>query len=179
MVRVRLHKQDGFALIDLIFVCGMIGLISSIAVPRLLLARQSASAASAIGSMRAINSAELSYAISCGSGFYAPKLTTLGTAPLGTTEPFVSPDLGSADSVTKSYYLIQLAAAPFVGAPPTCNGVPSDTAGRGYRAAADALEPNNTRFFATNSGGTIYEDTTSFFAVMPEYDDPAQGHILR
>ena len=37
---VTIRKSDGFALIDLIFVCGIIGLISSIAVPRLVLAKQ-------------------------------------------------------------------------------------------------------------------------------------------
>ena len=176
---MRIKNTNGFALIDLIFVCGMIGLISSIAVPRLLLARQSASAASAIGSMRAIDSAELTYAISCGSGFYAPKLTTLGTPPVGSNEPFISPDIGAADSVTKSNYMIQLSAQAFVGAPATCNGLPADTAGRGYVAAADALEPGNIRFFATNASSTIFEDTSSMFATMPEFDDPPSGHPLR
>ena len=73
-------KAHGFALIDLVFVCGIIGLLSSIAIPRMLLARQVANSASAIGTMRAINSGELSYALSCGLGFYAPSLTTLGTS---------------------------------------------------------------------------------------------------
>jgi type II secretory pathway pseudopilin PulG len=177
-MRVNIKNSSGFALIDLIFVCGMIGLISSIAVPRLLLARQSASSASAIGTMRAVNSAELSFAISCGSGFYAPSLTTLGTPPMGTTEPFISPDVGAADSVTKSNYLIQLTAQGFVGAPPSCNGLGADTAGRGYRAGADALEPGNLRYFGTNASATIFEDVNSLFATMPEFDDPPSGHIL-
>src|SRR5687767_3844297 len=71
----------GFALIDLLFVCGLIGILSSLAVPRLLLASRVAGSASAIGSLRAINSSQLTYAITCGNGFYAPKLTTLGVAP--------------------------------------------------------------------------------------------------
>ena len=49
---MKAGKAQGFALIDLIFVCGIIGLLCSIALPRLLLAKQSAGAASAIGSMR-------------------------------------------------------------------------------------------------------------------------------
>ncbi len=77
------RKAQGFALIDLIFVCGVIGLLASIALPRLLLAKQAAGSASAIGSMRAVNSAELTYALTCGAGFYAPNLSTLGTAPPG------------------------------------------------------------------------------------------------
>jgi type II secretory pathway pseudopilin PulG len=175
---VTTQKPNGFALIDLIFVCGMIGLISSIAVPRMLLARQSASAASAIGSLRTINSAELSFAVTCGSGFYAPKLTTLGVAPPGSPEAFISPDIGSADSVTKSGYVFQLAAEPFDGAPPTCNGLAVGATGRGYRAAAEPLEPTNPRFFATNANSTIWEDTTSMFAVIGEYSDPASGRPI-
>ena len=65
---MRAGKAQGFALIDLIFVCGIIGLLCGIALPRLLLARQSAGSAAAIGSMRSINSAELTYALTCGSG---------------------------------------------------------------------------------------------------------------
>src|ERR1700692_889240 len=80
---VTIRKTDGFALIDLIFTMGIIGVLCSIALPRLLLARQAAGAASAIGSMRAINSAQLTFALTCGGGFYAPSLTTLGTLPVG------------------------------------------------------------------------------------------------
>jgi type II secretory pathway pseudopilin PulG len=176
---VTVQKAHGFALIDLIFVCGIIGIISSIAVPRMLLARQSAAAASAIGGLRAINSAQLSFAITCGSGFYAPNLSTLGIPPAGSTEPFISPDLGAADTVTKSSYQFQVAAAPFAGAPPTCNGLAADAAGRGYRVAADPLDSSNPRFFATNAAGTVWEDTASLFAAMPEYDDPPSGHPLK
>lgn len=176
---MRTHKADGFALIDLIFVCGMIGLISSIAVPRLLLARQSAGAASAVGSLRAINSAELSFAITCGNGFYAPNLTSLAIIPPGTTEGFISPDLGAANIVTKSGYTITVAAQAFAGAPPTCNGLAPDVTGRGYVASADPLEPLNTRFFATNSLNVLWEDTASLSAVIPESGEPPSGHPLQ
>src|SRR5437773_5535833 len=98
----RTRDARGFALIDLLFVCGIIGLLAGIAVPRLLLAKQAAGAASAIGSIRSINSAELTYALTCGSGFYAPSLTTLGTPPAGSSEPFIGGGLGSADTITKS-----------------------------------------------------------------------------
>lgn len=176
---MRIQKANGFALIDLLFVCGIIGIISSIAVPRMMLARQVASSAAAIGTLRAINSAELSFAITCGSGFYAPSLTALGTAPPGASDAFVSPDLGSAASVTKSTYLIQLTAAPFGGAPASCNGVAAGSAGRGYVAGADPLDTTNSRFFATNANSTIWEDTASLYAGIGEYQDPPSGHPLK
>src|SRR5579872_48253 len=105
---VNRNGQSGFALIDMIFVCGLIGVLSGIALPRLLLAKQAAGSASAIGSMRVINSSQLTFALTCGSGFYAPKLPTLGQAPPGTTDPFLSPDLTYSDVVIKASYQMQM-----------------------------------------------------------------------
>src|ERR1700730_17735950 len=105
---LSIRKAQGFALLDLVFVCGIIGLLCSIALPRMLLAKQAAGAASAIGSLRAINSSELTYALTCGNGFYAPSLTALAIVPPASDRAFISPDLGSADTITKSGYTYQL-----------------------------------------------------------------------
>jgi type IV pilus assembly protein PilA len=176
---VRMRQAQGFALIDLIFVCGIIGVLCSIALPRLLLAKQAAGSASAIGSMRAINSAELTYALTCGNGFYAPNLSTLGTAPPGSREPFISAGLGAADVVNKSGYTIQLEATAYPGAPGSCNGLGAGLSGQSFKAGADPGEPLNLRFFATNANGLIYEDVSSLWALMPEVGAPAAGHPLR
>ncbi len=176
---MRIRKAGGFALIDLVFVCGIVGLLSSMALPRLTQARQSAGAASAIGSMRAINSAQLTFALTCGAGFYAPNLTTLGTAPPGSTEPFIAKSLSGANTVVKSVYQIQLSAEPFSGAPASCNGLAADEAGRGFKAAADPTDPENKRHFATNANNNIFEDASSLWAVMPEAGAPPSGHVLR
>lgn len=175
---MTIRKAQGFALIDLIFVCGIIGLLCSIALPRLLLAKQAAGSASAIGSMRAINSAELTFALTCGSGFYAPNLTTLGTAPAGSNEAFIGADLGKSDVVQKSGYTIHLDAAPFGGAPASCNGLDPGSDGQGFRAAADPTEPTNLRFFSTNANAMIFESNSTLFAAMPEIGEPAFGHPL-
>ncbi len=170
--------ERGFALLDLIFACGIIGILASIALPRLSSASQAAGSASAIGTMRAINSAQLTYALTCGNGFYAPKLTTLGVAPPASNQAFIAPALAMADTVNHSGYVIQLSAAPYDGAPPTCNGVAAGIAGRSFKAAADPTAPGNVRFFATNAGGTIYEDVTTMWATIPEIGDPPSGHPL-
>jgi type II secretory pathway pseudopilin PulG len=174
-----IRKAQGFALIDLMFVCGIIGMLCSIALPRLLQAKQAAGSASAIGSMRAINSGELTYALTCGSGFYAPNLTTLGTPPPLSTEPFISAGLSTADTVNRSGYAIQLSSVAYAGAPPTCNGLGAGEGGQGFKAGADPIEPGNTRFFATNAGGAIYEDVATMFAAIPEVGDPPSGHPIR
>jgi type II secretory pathway pseudopilin PulG len=180
-VRNRHAQAHGFALIDLLFVCGIIGVLASMAMPRLLLAKSAAGAASAIGSMRAINSAELTYALTCGNGFYAPNLTTLGTPPPASTEPFISGGLGTADTINKSGYTIQLEATAFAGAPPACNGLGAGAAGRGFRAAADPSGVSSAipRFFSTNANAVIFEDTASLWGAMPEVGEPASGHPLR
>jgi type II secretory pathway pseudopilin PulG len=173
-----IRGAKGFALIDLIFVCGLIGLLCAIAVPRLLMAKQAAGSASAIGSMRAVNSAELTFALTCGNGFYAPSLTTLGTPPPGSTEAFITSGLSVADTVTKSGYVIQLTATPFAGSPGACNGLAGGQGGQAFKAAADPSEPGNLRFFATNSNGVIFEDTASLWSGMPEVGEPASGHPI-
>jgi type II secretory pathway pseudopilin PulG len=174
-----MRKAHGFALLDMIFVCGIIGLLCSIALPRLLLAKQAAGSASALASMRTIDSAELTFALTCGSGFYAPNLSTLGTAPAGSHEPFIGGGLGTADRVTKSGYIIQIKATAYDSAPSACNGLPAGSAGQGFHAGADPTEPDNVRFFSTNASGLIYEHNSTLLAVTPESGPPPVGHPVR
>lgn len=176
---MKLSKAQGFALIDLIFVCGIIGLLAGIALPRLLQAKQAASGASAIASMRSISSAELTFALTCGNGFYAPNLTTLGYAPPGSREPFLGGGLTSADTVIKSAYTIRIEGSPYSGAPASCNGLDVGEAAQGFIAVADPTEPSNPRYFGTNASGTIYEHSASLYSAMPETGAPAVGHALR
>ncbi len=173
------RDTQGFALIDLIFCIGVIAMLFAIAVPRLLLAKQAAGSASAIGSMRAINSAQLTFAITCGNGFYAPNLTTLGTAPTGSREAFIAPGLGGSNTVARSGYVMKVAATPFAGAPASCNGLAAGGAGQGYKASADPAEPGNIRYLGTNANGLIYEFSSSLADTMPEVGAPTTGSVLR
>jgi type II secretory pathway pseudopilin PulG len=176
-----MRRNHGFALLDLLFVCGIIGIISAIAMPKLLIAKQAAGSASAIANLRVIDSSQLTYALTCGNGFYAPDLPRLGVTPPGSTEPFISPELSAAAAPVRSGYTIRMTATPFSGAPAACNGLPDGEAGQGFKAAADPVDPANPRFFGTNSFQRIYESTTSLFADMPEVGepDPSVGDPLR
>jgi len=70
-------KQKGFSLIELLIVVAIILIIAAIAIPNLLRSRMAAAQASAVGSVRTINTAAISYNSTYGNGF-PPSLASIG-----------------------------------------------------------------------------------------------------
>ena len=134
--------------------------------------------ASAIGSLRAINSSQAAFSSSCANGFYAGTLPNLGLAPANGT-PFISPDLGAAASVTKSGFTITMAGtAPATAATiNACNTVAAASLKGGFYANANPTSFNSTgtRYFWTNTLGTIYQDTTATIAETVGTSAPTQA----
>jgi hypothetical protein len=147
--------------IALIVVAGLVGLyvVASFAVSSLTAARIQGNEASAMGSVRAVQSAQAVFAAAECSGLYAPRLTALAT------NNYLAPDLAAADEVEKSGYRITLrvseAAFDRPDLPPTCAG-----AAPSFVVTAEPVAPGQSgaRYFRANGEGEFVEATSSDFS---------------
>ena len=84
------NKQKGFSLIELLIVVAIILIIAAIAIPNLLRSKMAANEASAVGSIRTINTVSVQYSTTYGG--YPTSLQALG-GPAGGTAAASSAEL--------------------------------------------------------------------------------------
>lgn len=128
--------------------CGLLG------------ARIQANEASAIGSLRAIASAQAVYSGSCSGGAYAPSLESLGKpdATNPGSQPYIYVDLARPTPFEKSGYAFRMKSVPNPDSPPSCNGVPAGQSAVQWAVIATPIsEDTGTRHFAVTHEGPVYE----------------------
>jgi type IV pilus assembly protein PilA len=152
--------QKGFSLIELLIVVAIILIIAAIAIPNLLRSRMAANEASAVGSVRTINTAEVTYSTTYGTGF-AP------LANLGGADPCAAAAANACliDSVltggNKSGYTITTLAPAAVGTIAVPNVVYS------VNAVPVVVGQSGQRSFCSDQSGVIRNDPTGAAPANP------------
>jgi type IV pilus assembly protein PilA len=141
------NTHDGFTLVELLIVVAIIGILAGLTAHHVLAAKAAANEASAVGTLRAVNSGQATYASTCAQGSYAPTIAQLATGK------FASPDIVYNP---KSGYNFTLTTDLGVPGPVDCNGDASKT--QYYLSAAPVSNLTGIRGFATNHIGTIWQD---------------------
>jgi len=143
------NKKRGFSLIELLIVVAIILIIAAIAIPNLLRSRIAANEASAVGSLRTLNTAEITYNTTYPNVGFACSLSALGP-----------PSSGAASSATAGLVDSNLAGGTksgysFAFLNTTCT--PSGGINTTYDIKANPQSPGNTgqRYFCSDISGVI------------------------
>ncbi len=138
------NKQKGFSLIELLIVVAIILIIAAIAIPNLLRSRMAANEASAVGSLRTLNTACVSYSSTYGIGFPAA-LGNLAPAAAATAAAADLIDQVLAGGAKSGYTFTYTPGAAVVGVIPTYT----------IRADPNTQDVTGVRHFFTDQSGVI------------------------
>jgi type IV pilus assembly protein PilA len=169
-----IKKQKGFSLIELLIVVAIILIIAAIAIPNLLRARIAANEAAAVGTLRTMNTASVTYSSTWQNGF-PPSLASMvspGAANATCTTAGLLDNILAQDPATKAGYTFVYKGG--IAYAPTACGTPG---WQTYAIDATPLTVGTTgqRSFCTDESGVIHYDATG--AGMPNTDTGCEAVV--
>ncbi len=163
------RNSRGFSLIELLIVVAIILIIAAIAIPNLLRSRIAANQASAVGSLRTLNTSVITYASTYNSGYsaYLSYLGSVGVAnPNATQAGLIDSILAGSGGQTSAKSGYNFTYAP--GA--------TDASGRintySFTAAPITVGTTGTNYYFTDQSGVIRQNST---AMATSSDSPIGG----
>ena len=160
-------REKGFSLIELLIVVAIILIIAAIAIPNLLRSRMAANEASAVGSIRTMNTAAITFNSTYGDGF-PPSLAVLGGTGGVTCKnaELLDSILGATPSTKSGYnFALQPGLVAVTSVPAGCTAGFSD----GYVVTATPITVGTTgqRAFCSDASGVIRFNPTGVVAPAP------------
>jgi type IV pilus assembly protein PilA len=155
-----MRKQKGFSLIELLIVVAIILVIAAIAIPNFIRSRMAANESSAVSSLRTINTAEIAYFSTYGTG-YAPLANLGGPAACvasANTACLIDTFLTGG---AKSGYTI---STPAPGAPGT---IAAPNVIYSVNAVPIVLGSSGQRSFCSDQSGVLRNDSTGAIPANP------------
>ena len=174
-------SSRGFSLIELLIVVAIILIIAAIAIPNLLRSRIAANQASAVGSLRTLNTAEVTYATTYNTG-YSATLGDLGPAAAGTNIPnataaglvdeVLSGMNGSGGTTGSTATVSAKSGYMFYYSPGTPVGTTNMINTYQLQASPLSVGTTGTNFYYTDQSGVIRQNST---AMAGSSDSPLAG----
>jgi len=157
------NKQKGFSLIELLIVVAIILIIAAIAIPNLIRSKMAANEASAVATLRSINTAEVVYSSTYNVAFtFANALTNL--ADNGVTTACIQ---GAPPPTSTAACLLDAAVAAATTATTAKSGYKlaytAPTATTGYAVTNSPVTPGSSgvRYFYTDPSLVIRQNSTT------------------